>query len=220
MKARLQFSNVLLDQCLDLLIGVRRIEGRGNLGLTVDGFGTSVYELTKALNGTVTLTSRKGSIAGVNIEQLLKRLERNPLAARGDFRGGKTPFELLAVKIKITKGIAQVEDVRLEAPALRLDLAGSASIPDRDLDLTGTASLLPSTAAGGTAAFELPFVVQGRWDDPLVWPDVQLLIRRSGAAAPLLDAVRKRLKREQARQPEPAATAQPTATTQPASAPK
>ncbi len=38
----------------------------------------------------------------------------------------------------------------------------------------------------------------GTWDDPLFWPDIQLLIRRSGAAAPLLDAVRNRLNREQA----------------------
>ena len=38
----------------------------------------------------------------------------------------------------------------------------------------------------------------GTWDDPLFWPDIQMLIRRSGAAAPLLDAVRNRLKREPA----------------------
>ena len=36
-----------------------------------------------------------------------------------------------------------------------------------------------------------------RWDDPLLAPDIQMLIRRSGAAAPLLDAVRNRLKRGQ-----------------------
>ena len=41
-------------------------------------------------------------------------------------------------------------------------------------------------------------MVLGTWDDPLFWPDIQLLIRRSGAAAPLLDAVRDRLKRDQA----------------------
>ena len=41
--------------------------------------------------------------------------------------------------------------------------------------------------------------MKGTWDDPLFWPDIQLLIRRSGAAAPLLDAVRNRLKRERGR---------------------
>jgi AsmA protein len=217
MKARLQFAGVQLDQCLDLLMGTRRVEGKGDLGFVVEGTGGSIYDLTKALNGTVTLTSSKGAIAGINVEQLLKRLERNPLAARGDFRGGKTPYDLLAVKLKVTDGIARVEDVRLEAATLRLGLAGSASIPARDLDLTGTATLVAGPA-GPNPEFELPFVVQGRWDDPLVWPDVQLLIRRSGAAAPLLNAVRNRLQRERARQQ---AAQEPASATRPAaSAPK
>ena len=47
--------------------------------------------------------------------------------------------------------------------------------------------------------FELPFVVQGRWDDPIMLPDAQSLIRRSGAAAPLLDAVRDRKARDAVR---------------------
>jgi len=43
-----------------------------------------------------------------------------------------------------------------------------------------------------TAAFELPFIVQGSWDDPIMLPDPEALIRRSGAAAPLLDAIKAR----------------------------
>jgi AsmA protein len=39
-------------------------------------------------------------------------------------------------------------------------------------------------------------VVQGSWDDPVVLPDAQLLIKRSGAAAPLLNAVRNRRSRD------------------------
>ena len=54
-------------------------------------------------------------------------------------------------------------------------------------------------ATDGRAPFELPFVVQGPWDDPLMLPDPEILIRRSGAAAPLLDAVRDRRAREAVR---------------------
>ena len=42
-------------------------------------------------------------------------------------------------------------------------------------------------------------MVQGRWDDPIMLPDAQSLIRRSGAAAPLLDAVRDRKTRDTVR---------------------
>jgi AsmA protein len=72
---------------------------------------------------------------------------------------------------------------------VRLALAGSASIPARDLALKGTASLI-AAVADDPPTFELPFVIQGPWDDPLLLPDAEILIRRSGAAAPLLDAVR------------------------------
>jgi AsmA protein len=70
---------------------------------------------------------------------------------------------------------------------VRLALAGSASIPDRELDLKGTAGLV-ATGKTDAVAFELPFIVQGSWDDPIMLPDPEALIRRSGAAAPLLNA--------------------------------
>ena len=87
-------------------------------------------------------------------------------SAGGDFRSGKTPYDQLTVKLKITQGTATVEEVRWKAPTVRLALGGSASIPARDLDLKGTASLLsapqrrrrrPSSCLRGA----------GPWDDPL-----------------------------------------------------
>jgi AsmA protein len=42
----------------------------------------------------------------------------------------------------------------------------------------------------------LPFVVQGPWDDPLIFPDPESLIRRSPASEPLLDAVKDKKARD------------------------
>jgi AsmA protein len=74
---------------------------------------------------------------------------------------------------------------------VRLTLAGTASIPARDLDLKGTASLVVLNKPDAQP-FELPFIVQGSWDDPIMLPDAEALIRRSGAAAPLLEKLRDR----------------------------
>jgi AsmA protein len=197
-KAQLQFTNVDLEQCLGELFGIRKLEGKGNLGFAIESSGGSVFDLTKALNGTAGLTSRKGAIAGLNVEQLLRRIERRPLSGGGEFRTGKTPYESLTVNLKITQGVANVDDVRMEGPAVGLALTGSASIPARELDLRGTASLL-SNANSAAPAFELPFMVQGPWDDPIMLPDPQSRIQRSGAAAPLLDAIRNRDSRDAVR---------------------
>jgi AsmA protein len=196
-KAQLQFTNVDLEQCLGELFGIRKLEGKGTLGFAIESSGGSIFDLTKALNGTAGLTSRKGAIAGLNVEQLLRRIERRPLSGGGEFRTGKTPYELLTVNLKITQGVANVDDVRMEGAAVGLALTGSASIPARELDLRGTASLLSNANAAPT--FELPFMVQGPWDDPIMLPDPQSRIQRSGAAAPLLDAIRNRGSRDAVR---------------------
>src|SRR5439155_10493506 len=159
--------------------------GKGNLMLSIEASGASVLALTRTIGGTANLTARQGSISGFNVEQLLKRLEQRPLSVTGDFRRGRTPFDFLNVTLRIAQGTASIEDMKLEGGPVRLALGGSASIPARDLDLKGTATLISATT-DAAPLFELPFVVQGPWDDPIMLPDAQSLIKRSGAAAPLL----------------------------------
>jgi AsmA protein len=197
-KSQLQFTDVDLESCLGQVFGLRRLEGKGNLSLAVEGSGESVLAVTHTLTGVAGLTGQDGALLGLNVEQLLRRLERRPLSGGGEFRTGRTPYDKITVALKITRGIVTVDDVKIEGSAVRLALGGSASIPERDLDLKGTAGLV-AAAKPGTVAFELPFIVQGSWDDPIMLPDPEALIRRSGAAAPLLDAVRERSARDAVR---------------------
>jgi AsmA protein len=197
-KSQLQFIDVDLESCLGQLFGMRRLEGKGNMSLTVDGSGDSVLGVTRTLHGNASLIGQNGAIAGLNVEQLLRRLERRPLSGAGEFRSGRTPYEKITVGLKIEKGTVMVDNVNIEGSAVRLGLAGSASIPQRELDLKGTATLVTATRTGAPP-FELPFIVQGSWDDPIMLPDPEALIRRSGAAAPLLNAVRDRSARDQVR---------------------
>ena len=201
--SQIVFDNVNLERCIGELFGVKRIDAKGNLTFALEGTGQSVYALTRTLEGEATLTATKGAINGLNVEQLLRRLERRPLSGGSEFRSGRTPFETLSVQVKIAKGNAIVESVDLRGQAVQLALEGEASIPARDLDLKGVATLV--SAGADRKAFELPFVVNGHWDDPVMLPDTQILIRRSGAAAPLLEALRGRSNREERNAAVPAA---------------
>jgi len=199
-RSELYFSDVDLESAIGELFGTRQLEGRGSLTFELEASGDSVLGLTRTLNGSVALNARQGAIAGFDVEQLLRRLERRPLSGVGAFRSGRTPFDVLNVDIKFVQGVATLEEVDLNGPAVRLDMTGSASVPSRDLDLKGTATLISSAPLSeGGSAFELPFVVQGPFDDPIILPDPQILIHRSGAAAPLLDAVKDPKTREQVR---------------------
>ena len=185
--SHVQFVDVDLESCLGQVFGIQKVAGRGNLMLNLDSAGDSVLAMTNTLNGTATLTAHNGALVGLNVEQLLRRLERRPLSGNGDFRSGRTPFDQLVMNLAIDHGVVAVQDMHIDGPAVRLAVGGQASVPMRDLDLKGTATLISSAT---TNEFELPFVVQGRWDDPIMLPDPQSLIRHSGAAAPLLDAVK------------------------------
>jgi AsmA protein len=184
-----QFVDVDLESCLGQVFGIQKLAGRGNVTLDIDGSGNSVLAMTNTLNGTASLNAHDGALVGLNVEQLLRRLERRPLSGNGDFRSGRTPFDRLVLKLAIDHGVVAVQEMHIDGPAVRLAVGGQASVPMRDLDLKGTATLISSAT---TNEFELPFVVQGRWDDPIMLPDPQSLIRHSGAAAPLLDAVKGR----------------------------
>jgi AsmA protein len=223
--SHMQFLDVDLADCLGQVFGLNKLEGRGNLAVNVDGSGNSVLAVTHTLNGTATLNASSGAITGINVEQLLRRLERRPLSGNGDFRTGRTPFDQLAISLKADQGTVSIDDMHIDGPSVRLTVGGQASVPTRDLDLKGVATLVSTDSAD---EFDLPFVVQGPWDDPIMLPDAQSLIHRSGAAAPLLDpgrthnagdAVRAVINQILATPPAPAGSApafSPASTTVPA----
>jgi AsmA protein len=185
-KAQFQFTDVDLQACATELFGLNKLSGRGNINVSLLASGSSPFGLVQSLDGSATVTGHDGAIAGFNAEQLLKRLERRPLSGGGNFRNGSTPYTNLTIAVKFSDGIATAEDIRVEGPAAKITLTGTASVPTREYDMKGVASL--NSASG----FELPFVVQGPWDDPLIFPDPESLIRRSPASAPLLDMLKDR----------------------------
>jgi AsmA protein len=62
------------------LFGIKRLEGKGDLAFVLEGTGRNVLALTRTLNGTAILSGRQGALTGINLEQLLRRLERRPLS--------------------------------------------------------------------------------------------------------------------------------------------
>lgn len=193
-KAQFRFNDVDLEASGNELFGVRALRGRGDLSVSLEASGSSAFALAQSLDGTARLTGRDGSISGFNIEQLLRRLEKRPLSGAGNFRNGVTPFDKLNATISINNGIATADNIQIDGPTAQLTLTGTASIPAREYDLKGTASLV--STSDSQPGFQLPFVVQGPWDDPLIFPDSDILIRRSQGAAPLLDSLKDRKTRD------------------------
>src|ERR1700728_4642041 len=151
-KAQFQLMDVDLQSCAGELFGITRLSGRGNLNVSLVASGTSPFGLAQSLDGTASLSGHDGAIAGFNVEQLLKRLQRQPLSGGGNFRSGSTPYETLNIAVKFSDGIATTQDVRVDGPTSRLTLTGTASVPAREYDLKGIASLISTSAAANAPA--------------------------------------------------------------------
>lgn len=184
-------TDVDLESSLGDLFKLERLQGTGNFRVALSGTGTSASEVADDLAGSLSLSAAPGALLGIDVERVLGRLESRPLSGGGSLRGGRTPFDTLDGKATVADGVAHIDELLVTSPTVRIAVAGDISIGRRDLDLKGTASLVaPATVAGDATAspsgFELPFVAQGPWDSPFLLPDPQALIRRSGAARPLL----------------------------------
>lgn len=199
-------SDLDLARALDELAGVRRVEGTGALQFDVQGRGRSVHDIARSLSGTASLTSADGYLSGMDVAQMLQRIERRPLSAVNEARGGRTAFSNLTGRIAIANGVGAVEELRIEGKQMRVTAEGDVSIVGRSLDLSGHAALLlpargsETTGSTGRTAqgaaprepTDLPFTVRGPWDNPTIMADPLSLIERSGAAQSLIEAVKSR----------------------------
>lgn len=163
-------------QGIGALTGNRQMEGTGTLTLSLAGSGANVDAITRDLKGSADLSVLNGALRGINIEGALRNLSKKPLSIFGELRGGRTPFDRFIAKLSITDGDAAFDQANIESGSMTVRLYGLASIPKRDFDLHGVASLVATPATGSTA---LPFFVRGSWNDPLVMPDSAALLRRS-----------------------------------------
>lgn len=182
--ARIELSgdDVALGRALGDIFRTQRIEGPGSFRISAGGSGASIAAIVENLSGTFSLAGQQGALVGIDVPRILARLEQRPLSGAGDLRGGRTAYDQIDINATINEGIAHFNQIDIKSSKLRIALTGETSIAKRNLDFEGTAQLA-STAP--TVAFDLPFVVRGLWDRPLVLPDPQALIRRSGAARPL-----------------------------------
>ena len=181
--ARIELSgdDVALAQALGDIFRIQRIEGPGSFRMSAGGSGTSIAAIIRHLSGAFSLSGQQGALVGIDVPRILTRLEQRPLSGAGDMRGGRTAYDQLDIKATINDGVAHFDKIDIASTKLRIAATGDASITRRNLDFEGTAQL----ASAAPVAFDLPFVVRGSWDRPMMLPDPQALIRRSGAARPL-----------------------------------
>lgn len=151
-----------------------RLSGTGGMQLNLDGVGRTLDEVLASFNGKASLALRQGELGGIGFADLLRRAERSPATALRDWRQGRTPFESATAQAGIANGLLVLTEAQMAGANYRLTLAGSASLPTRQLDMTA----LLSPVSG---PLRLPFTLKGPVDNPELEPEPRALLQPTGA---------------------------------------
>jgi AsmA protein len=162
------------------------ISGLLDASMTLSASGESMAAMLRGLDGRATLKLTRGAIAGIDLTRAMSRLEKRPLASALFIRSGRSNIDEASAVVKIADGVASVEDGAASGPGFSVAFAGSTRVLDRTLALRAQVAATDETGAPRAKGQQISFDLAGPWDDLSFMPDAKALIRRSGAAAPLL----------------------------------
>ncbi|MGE6108411.1 AsmA family protein [Aeromonas sobria] len=183
-KVHKQIVGVDLQPLLQTLAQTDLLAGRGSADIRLSGRGLSSHALRSQLAGTLDLKVEDGALHGINLPQMLRE-------ARATLKGEKaseakearkTDFSALTAHFRIGQGKASSDDIRLLAPALRVEGKGSTALVPETLDfLMATTVVETSKGQGGKGLEDLkgitiPVIIGGHWRQPSYRLDVKGLL--------------------------------------------
>jgi AsmA protein len=176
--------NVQAEPLLKDLQGEALLAGRGQVVLDLKATGLTSDSLKRSLNGNVGIKFLDGAVMGVNVAQIIREaqaaLSGQPLdQAR---QPNRTDFAELSGTAAIVNGTINNQDLALKSPLLRIQGAGSASLPTETIDYLINASVVESLEGqGGRGLADLrgltiPVRVSGTFSQPSYQPDVEAVL--------------------------------------------
>ena len=186
-KSQGTYSNVKISPFLTAMGEPRWINGRAQGQFSFEGQGKNPADVIRQAEGRSNIELTEGEIVGITLQDALRRVEKRPLLASLNWKGGRTPFDKAEAQIVVKDGVGEIVEGTLKGPAVQADLRGQILLPERALRVTADVSAADAPATQTPA---LVFDVTGDWDNVAVTPQVRSLIERSGAAKPLFPSER------------------------------
>jgi AsmA protein len=190
-KLTLTFSHVDAAGLLSGSAGESPIVGDATGQIALEANGGTMADLAQSLQGRVEANVVNGDILGIDIDQALRRSEKRPLSAASEFRHGRTSFANGRFAANVTNGKFQIVEATATGYGVATAVAGEFTAPDRRLALRLSSRQINADGAPKPGGAQLNVTISGPFDNPELDLDFDSFIRRSQAAAPLLDAVRR-----------------------------
>jgi AsmA protein len=162
-KLQTGIAEVEADEEMMRLIGLGWISGTFTGQVEIDAVGTSVADLARSAIGKVTMTLADGSIAGIDLGDLMRQAPGTPTALL-PFGTGATAVAAATLKAKLWNGIADILDGTLSLRGSRASLTGRVGVHDQHLALKLV--LTPGAASVNSGGRDRAFDLKGPWSAP------------------------------------------------------
>ncbi|KZM51059.1 AsmA family protein [Labrenzia sp. OB1] len=169
------------------------IEGKAAISLDVTSRGGSEQALVQGLNGTASYQFADGAIRGINIPQMVRGLSLDTLLGWQEASSAKTDFSSLGATFQIKNGIATTNDLSLVGPLVRMSGKGTTDMPKQTLAWRVEPKIVPTLEGQAPqprrkgedkklAGLGVPIVIEGSWNDPRIYPDINGILEDPEAA--------------------------------------
>ena len=177
------------------------ISGEANLQLAATTRGGWLSQLKSNLNGNLAVDVKDGALKGFNLRHEVDR-------AKAKFRGEKLPsqetrvtdFSALSLSGRIENGVFYSDDLKLQAPLIRVGGKGSVNLVNETVDyrvdskLVGTSKGQQGGEVDELSGLLIPVAISGPWLSPEI--DVQLDEMMKARVKQQLDQEKAAIQRE------------------------
>ncbi|MFK7744907.1 MAG: AsmA family protein [Roseobacter sp.] len=157
---RMNITAIQMQPLLSDAIGVDRLTGQGDMQLSFLGAGPSVDAIMKSLSGDGSLSIGRGTIEGINLDQLL----------RSGSASGTTIFDDLTASWAIASGVLTNRDLLFQLKNYSASGEGILNLGAQSIDYKFTPVALRANSGEGLA---IPVLFKGPWSDVSIRPDFE-----------------------------------------------
>lgn len=170
-----------------------RVEGILNASVKTNGSGSTTEQLRRSLTGNAETRFQDGAIRGIDIAKIYNNLASVLAGGIKQDSSDRTEFTEMGLSMTIDQGVATTDDLRLIGPLVRMDGAGSVDLGAETINMRMNPKLVASAKGQGgefdVSGLSIPVIVEGRLDQPRVYPDLTGVLKNPQAALQALSGI-------------------------------
>ena len=142
------------------------LSGHGSFGFDLDAAGGTLCEALRTVGGTADVSVLDGSIAGLNLEEALRRSQRRTVDPARDMAAGDSHFTEARLEVVFKDGLGEIAQGRLDSPAAVAEAEGVIDLIHREVRARVAARQVGPEGAPSPDAARLNLSISGPWAQP------------------------------------------------------